>query len=260
MQNNDDNMKEFSIALDDPIIEKIIEFLLEKDNATFKQIQEKIKGCQDLNEQFEILEHVKILKKKQDNNYNDYNRKEDILYFLDKKRLIKMLMKITKDFSSRSASENLQSNNYLVKVYDIMKISKKFMDYVTGGKMDICFSAESVKIVSTEKMYKEGYKKMKERGVIIRVITEIKDNFEFLLDMIKYGLVDEIRILKKVRIGIAVSENQSMVSLFNKEVEYDPDSLFFDRNTMYHTEKEIIELNQRIFDTMWENAIPIFKK
>ena len=68
------------------------------------------------------------------------------------------------------------------------------------------------------------------------------------------------KILKNVRIGMAVSENQSMVTLFNKEVEYDPDSLFFDRNTIYHTEKEIIELNQRIFDTMWENAIPIFKK
>ena len=101
MENKDDDeMKDFSIALNNPIIEKIIEFILEKDNATFKQIQEKIGDFQDLNEQFVILKHVKIIKKKQDNNYNDYNRKEDILYFLDKKRLIKMLMKTTKDFSS----------------------------------------------------------------------------------------------------------------------------------------------------------------
>ena len=65
------------------------------------------------------------------------------------------------------------------------------MDNITGEKMDICFSAESVKIVLLKRCIKKDIKKMKERGVIIRVITETKDNFEFLLDVIKYGMVDE---------------------------------------------------------------------
>jgi hypothetical protein len=210
----------------------------------------------------EILERVKIIKRKENNNYDDDSIRVKITYSLDKDKLIDILKKLIKAFSSGSIPNSSQSPNHLLKVYEILKKSIEFMDNISksGGKMDICFPAESAQYVAIEPIYTKWYKEMKENGVTIRVITEIKDNFEFLMRMIKDEMVDEMRILKKVSCGIAVSENQFMATSYNKELIDDPDALIFGEGAVYHTEKEIIELNQRIFDTLWENAIPIFKK
>ena len=100
---------------------------------------------------------------------------------------------------------------------------------------------------------------MTERGITIRVITESnKDNFESLSKMIQDGMVDEIRVLNKVSCGIAVSENQYMAALSNKNLNDKSDNYLI--KAIYHKEKEAIEIYQSVFDTLWENAILIFKK
>lgn len=100
---------------------------------------------------------------------------------------------------------------------------------------------------------------MKERGVTIRVITEItENNVEFCIRMIKDGTVDEIRHLKGVCCGIAVSENQYMAAFLNNEYINNPNNRVFG-TAIYHTEREVIELYQSFFDTLWENATSIFK-
>jgi hypothetical protein len=76
--------------------------------------------------------------------------------------------------------------------------------------MDICFPAKSAEFAATDPIYTKGYEKMKQRGITIRVVTEItKDNFNYLNQMTQNRLVDEIRYIKKVNCGIAVSVNKT---------------------------------------------------
>lgn len=129
-----------------------------------------------------------------------------------------------------------------------------------NGRMDICMPGRSVQFVVKLDLYKEGYKKMNERGITIRVITEItEDNYEYIYQMIQQKIVDEIRILKKVYCGIAVSKKQYIAAFPNEGFFHNSNERLFD-TTIYHTEEEIIKFNQSIFDTLWGNAITIFKK
>ena len=213
-----------------------------------------------------ILEDAKIIYKVDENEQKiSENGRKVITYSLDGEQLKNVLKKLWDTFFPNDPTifiiKYISVLESLIPPHKRMDISKKFMNTIaSNGKMDICFPAESAKFIVTSPIYVQGYQEMKKRGILIRVITEVtKDNFEFLNKMMQNKMVDEVRILKKISCGMALSENQYMSAFLNKEFIYNPKKRFFD-TAIYHTEKEIIKLNQSIFDTLWENAIPIFKK
>lgn len=144
----------------------------------------------------------------------------------------------------------------LLEEKETMDKSKEFMKRVPdGGWMDICFPAESAKFVVLPP-YPDGYKGMKERGIRIRVITEFTtDNTEFCLKMIKERMVDEIRHLKNIKCGFAVSKNQYMAAFLaeNKSKEK------FMEYVAYSGDKSMIKYGQALFDICWDNAVSFLK-
>jgi len=262
-----ENIRRFLKALDNNNRITIVKYLLGR--------EDKKASLSDLRSLIPISHksldaHIKILKDCDIINWVEDDRSEfknDIGikitgYFLDEEKFIYMLKTILNNFYPGSIPDDQRTDGKgVLTIYEIMATSIKFMENVPiNGKMDICFPSESAKFVSTSTIYRLGYKIMKEREFIIRVITEItKDNFEYIMKIIQDGVVDEIRILKNVRCGMAVSENQYMAAFLNKEFVYNPNARFF-HSAVYHTEKEVVDLNKSVFDTMWENATPIYKK
>ena len=146
----------------------------------------------------------------------------------------------------------------LLKNKKAMKYSKNFMDNVKQ-KMDICFDHNSPHfIVNEDYMYKKNYEKMKRKKVKIRAITEIRKNN--LSDCKKlYVMVDDLRHLKGVECGIAVSEDQYMTaasSLLKQELSKMKNIKYQISEAVYSTREEVVRHNQYIFNTLWENATP----
>lgn len=195
---------------------------------------------------------------------SEVNNSEINLFFLDKEKFINRLDNLFKryipDIPYPPPLDGILTSPILIS-HKVLVTSINFMRKITdNGKMDICFPSESAEIVSTDYIYTEGYKKMKERGITIRLITEIKDNIDFLMKIIEQRMVDEIRILKKVVCGIAVSEKQCMNAAFDKDLMHTSNNDDNPAIALYHTKEEAVKMYQSVFDTMWENAIPIFKK
>lgn len=126
-----------------------------------------------------------------------------------------------------------------------------FMENVKE-KMDIFFDKSAPSIVVELLEYKEGYKKIRERGGKIRAFTEItKENSSYCKDLI--NLVDELRHLDGVRGGVAVSETEYMATtILQKSTPL--------TEVIYSSAKEMVESGQYIFDTFWRIAIPAEQK
>jgi ribosomal protein S25 len=265
-------------ALDNETRDKIIRFLLKSKISNSNLIQKELNlGRQVAEVNLKNLENANIIqllrpphnKKRWEEKYNNSilnkiqdiylneNNRELILYYLDTDKFVEILKKLFKSYIPKGS----YFESAILEDYKIMATSIEFMEnIVTNGWMDICFPAKSTEFAAIDPVYTKGYEKMKERGITIRVITEItKDNFNYLNKMIQNGHVDEIRILKKVNCGIAVSETQYMAAKLDKDPKNSVIDSYF-ATAIYHTEKKAIEMYQSVFDTLWENAITIFKK
>jgi two-component system sensor histidine kinase VicK len=119
-------------------------------------------------------------------------------------------------------------------------------------RMDIYFDYNGPSIVVEIPEYKNGYIDIRKRGGKIRAFTEItKGNIHYCKELIK--LVDELRHLRGVKGGIAVSESEYMATTLLEEVK--PLTQVF-----FSSVKEVVEQGQYIFDTLWNIATPAEQK
>ncbi len=256
-------------ALSDENRHRIIECLKIKGKTdkeiTNDKIQDYLKNnykinlaLQTINEHCEILKKARLIGKQKVN--NDFSRRRNA-YFLDETqikridRIEELLKKPLKDIE-----KELKSIIRFLKEYEILMISKEFMETVPDdGWMDICFFKESPRYIIEWSLYNEGYKKMRKRGIKIRIITELAiDNIEFCLKMLKDNLVDEIRFLKNIKCGFAVSKNQYMAAFLPDNPQSNASNIM--TNAIHSDEKNIIKYGQALFNTCWENALPFLNK
>jgi hypothetical protein len=103
---------------------------------------------------------------------------------------------------------------------------------------------------------------IKQRGAYIRAITEItQDNLNYC--KILKGMVDELRHLKGIKGGIAVSEDQYMTatsSLLQTDIASTEKIKIPMSEAVYSKRSEVVRHNQYIFDTLWENATAACKR
>jgi len=115
-------------------------------------------------------------------------------------------------------------------------------------KMDLFGDKNGPSIIIKYEEYKCNYKKARKRGVKIRFVTEItKENIQYCKEVRK--IVNEFRHFDGFKGGIAVSESEFMGTTILKEEQL--------LNLVIHSkQKEVIEQQQYIFNTIWEKAIP----
>ncbi len=97
-------------------------------------------------------------------------------------------------------------------------------------------------------VYKANYIKARSRGAYIRFITEItKDNINYCKELKK--IVDELRHLDDLKGSVSLSE-----------IEFIGSSTWREKNLLipviYSSEKEIVEQQQFLFESLWNKAIP----
>lgn len=116
-------------------------------------------------------------------------------------------------------------------------------------RMDLCYGKEAPSIVIEVDAYRNGYRDVRGRGGRIRVITEItKDNIDYCKRLTR--IVDELRHRDGVKGGMAVSESEYMATTADFR-EGEPLT-----QVIYSNSKVLVDQQQYIFDSMWNNAIP----
>ncbi len=187
---------------------------------------EEIKEILDLSPQMitrhcKILAQIGIIAKSRGKNSDD---REVFEYHLCLVKLRELLYEIPEIILHESSPDERRKK--LKEIIDLPEeeetklISIEFMEKISqNGKMDICVPSHSVQFIVECPEYIEGYRKMKSRGIKIRVITEITaENVKFCINMIENNMIDEIRHLTGVTCGIAVSENQYMTAFLSAQL------------------------------------------
>ena len=119
-------------------------------------------------------------------------------------------------------------------------------------KMDLCYDENAPSIVLNVNEYKNGYIDIRKRGGKIRAITEItKDNIEYCKALM--SVVDELRHLDNVQGGTAISETEYMTT----NVLHESKPL---TQVVYSNVRDIVEQQQKFFDSLWKTAIPVKQK
>jgi hypothetical protein len=115
-------------------------------------------------------------------------------------------------------------------------------------QMDLCYDHRAPSIVVEVPAYSNGYKAVRSRGGRIRVITEITShNLRYCKDLLTH--VDELRHLKGIVGGIAVSESEFMATTLLEEAK--PLS-----QVVYSNVRAMVLQQQNFFEMLWKNAIP----
>jgi len=119
-------------------------------------------------------------------------------------------------------------------------------------KMDLCYDKNAPSIVLDVKEYKNGYINIRKKGGKIRVITEItKDNVEYCKKLMM--IVDELRHLDNVQGGTAINENEYMAT----NILHQSKPL---TQVVYCNVVDVVEQQQKFFDSLWRTAIPAKEK
>ena len=118
----------------------------------------------------------------------------------------------------------------------------------TDRKMSSCLDATGPSISLGVELYNKGLIDLKNRGIIVRQITEItKDNIHYCKQLMK--MVDELRHLDGVKSNFAVSDTEYMVITAVLQ-QAQPVS-----QVIYSNIKGVVEAQQSVFDTLWSKAI-----
>jgi two-component system sensor histidine kinase VicK len=99
---------------------------------------------------------------------------------------------------------------------------------------------------SMSKQIRKGYRDAKARGVEIKYITEItKDNLEYCKEVMNFA---QVRHLGGLVGNFAVSEKEYLGEGISK---------YFFSHLIYSNRKELVEQQNYLFDSLWNNAIPV---
>ncbi|MDQ6723410.1 MAG: HAMP domain-containing histidine kinase [Thermoproteota archaeon] len=135
-------------------------------------------------------------------------------------------------------------------IYDIesaISYGVRFLQNVKE-RMDVFVDEKGPSMIIKSQIYKDKYIQARNRGAIIRFVTEItKENIHYCKELKK--IVDEFRHINGLKGSIAINDLEFLGSTTWTE------SLLL-TPVIYSNEKGIVEQQQYIFDTFWKNAIP----
>jgi hypothetical protein len=131
----------------------------------------------------------------------------------------------------------------IIGIGDITAAIAKFQSNI---KKSWCACVDSsIPAFSTSGAIKQGYVAAKGRGVRIRYVTEItSDNAEQCIELEKFV---ELRHLGRVSGSFAVSESEFVAGIRGEKTL---------EKLVNSDEKELVQSQQDVFETLWENAMP----
>jgi len=127
-----------------------------------------------------------------------------------------------------------------------LDVGVKFMQ--KANSIDVAADKKGPAILIEHDIYKKNLIDAQNRGAKIRYLVDItKENLNYCKEMLK--IANEIRHFEGFKGGLAVSDREYMGTPSLTEKQH---SVFL----IYSNEKEIVEQQQIIFNTLWEKAIP----
>jgi two-component system sensor histidine kinase VicK len=127
----------------------------------------------------------------------------------------------------------------------------RFMKNVKG-RLDILADRNAPETIMKSDTYKNNYINLRNRGATIRFLTEIiKDNIHYCKQLTE--IVDEFRHLDGLKGSLCISESEfiSTTTWKQRQSRYP---------IIYSKEKQFIEQQQFIFDTIWKKATSITQR
>src|SRR5918996_2015669 len=119
---------------------------------------------------------------------------------------------------------------------------------------DLCLDIIGPSVILETEPIKNAYFELKNRGVKIRIITEVtKDNLHYCKDLMQ--VVSEVRHLDGVKGNFAITDTEYMSYAISKEVR--PPSF---RQIVRSTSKEFVNQQQYFFDMLWDKAVSAERK
>lgn len=144
--------------------------------------------------------------------------------------------------------EDEEKTELLYGVKNAVGRGDKFMKNVKVG-MDLFGDKNGPSIVMEFEVYMNNYIDVIKRGGKIRFITEVtRENLHYCKELKK--IVTEMRHLEGLVGGIAVSESEYMSTTTLKEKQ-------LLTQVFYSNANEVVRQGQYIFDTFWNEAIPV---
>ncbi len=153
-----------------------------------------------------------------------------------------------------SISEDITPNEKTKLIYDMESAISYGVRFLQNSKerMDVFVDENGPAIIIKYNIYKDNYIKARSRGVKIRFVTEITtDNIHYCKEL--STIVDEFRHLDNIKGSICINDFEFLgTTTWRVRHLLTP--------VIYSNEKEVVEQQQYIFDTIWKKTIPIEQK
>ena len=132
---------------------------------------------------------------------------------------------------------------------NIMSRSLEVMSKI-GATYDLCLDIIGPSVILETEPIKNAYFELKNRGVKIRIITEVtKDNLHYCKELMR--VVSEVRHLDGVKGNFAITDTEYVSYAISEKVR--PSSF---RQIVRSTSKEFVNHQQHFFDMLWDKAVP----
>ena len=118
----------------------------------------------------------------------------------------------------------------------------------------VCADSKFSSVLSQLEPVRNMFVNCVNRGIKYKLITEItKDNILYCKEILKIISPDELRHLDKLKGSYAVNESEFLATSTLHELQPLP-------KVVYSNVKEIVELHQFLFETLWDKSIPAEQK
>ncbi len=153
------------------------------------------------------------------------------------------------------SEETSQYNEITKMVYDLKNGENLGIQFIKNvkGRLDILADRNAPAIIMKSNTYKNNYMNLRNRGATIRFLTEItKDNIQYCKELTE--IVDEFRHLDRLKGSLCISESEfiSTTTTWKQRQSRYP--------IIYSKEKQFIEQQQFIFDTIWKKATSVTQR
>lgn len=113
-------------------------------------------------------------------------------------------------------------------------------------RLSLCLNASGPSIPMTADSYKTGLVEARQRGVELRLLTEVtRENIQHCKEMMK---IADVRHIDGIRGNFIVTEGEYIASTVLEERTFLP-------RIIYSNVKEMVEHQQYVFETLWNKAI-----
>ena len=119
---------------------------------------------------------------------------------------------------------------------------------MTQATMDVCLDFVGPSVVATDKRIMKGATDMKERGIRLRLITDItKDNLDHCKEIMK---ITEVRHLDGIKGNFGILDGREYNMHIIHQESQAPTQM------IYSNVKNLADAQQFLFNTLWDKAIP----